>query len=320
MTKKRTTSPGADGRGVALLAVDEHDVPEAPHDREVGGVLAPGEQLVAVDQEVVHHDELLAGGGAEVVGARRVDEHVAVESAVLLDVFAHVRVVPVEARVGKDDLVDELAAGGDGWLGDVGDAVEAVLEAEAVPVDRGRQVDRVREADDDARVLGDAQEGAGVLAVEAVHDEGAAADPALYDAGLERDRVPVGDVEGLAGGGPCEGCGVDALARQEGVDGWADAAEAGQHGIAQHHHDHVAGAADRVSHGHVHVHRHVHGAGTGGVLGRGGSGKRPQRGEHDGLEKGGRDDAAAIPAAPARGSGRVASPAPPCMYGRHYSM
>ena len=245
----------AKDRLVALLAVDQHDVPEAPHDGEVGRVPPVRQELVAVDEQIVHHDELLAARRAEVVVALGVDHHVAVESPVLLDVLAHMRVVPVEPRVGEDDFVDEGLAGRDRILGDAGYAVEAVVEAEAVPVYGGREIDRVREADHDARVLGDAQQRPGVLPVEAVHDEDAAADPALHDARIEGDGVAVGDVEDFAGCGPRECRGVESLARQEGVHRRADAAQAGEHGVAQHGNDHVARAAHGV-HGHVHVHAH----------------------------------------------------------------
>ena len=48
--------------------------------------------------------------GREVVRARRAHEDVAVQAEVLLHVFAHVRVVPVDARVGKAQTVDESPA------------------------------------------------------------------------------------------------------------------------------------------------------------------------------------------------------------------
>ena len=173
--------------------------------------------------------------------------------------------IPVQTRVREVDLVYEGLAGGNRVLGDSRHAVETVFEADAVPVDRGREVDRVREADHDARMLGDAQQRSGVLAVEAVHDEDAATDLALHDARFEGDGVAVSDVQHLARGRPGQGCRVDAFPGEERVHRGADAAEAGQHGVADHRHDHVTGAADRIHR----RHHHVHARGPGGVLGHG---------------------------------------------------
>ena len=64
-------------------------------------------------------------------------QQVAVEPQVLLDVLAHVRVIPVDAGVGEAKPVGELAAGRDRSLGEARDAVEAVVQPDAVPVHRG---------------------------------------------------------------------------------------------------------------------------------------------------------------------------------------
>ena len=76
--------------------------------------------------------------------------------------------------------------------------------------------------------------------------------------------------------------------RKGSTDGLTSA-QTREHGVAQHHHDHVAGAADRVRrHGHVHGHVVVHVPRRRGVLGRGAGRDGCEGGERDGyLDQGG---------------------------------
>ena len=58
----------------------------------------------------------------------------AVETHLLHEVFADVRVLPVKPCIGKLDLVRERAADGDRLLGFVRHTVEAVLEPQTMPM------------------------------------------------------------------------------------------------------------------------------------------------------------------------------------------
>ena len=55
-----------------------------------------------------------------IVTAGRADQNVSVEPELLLDIFSHVRVIPVDPGVGKAELVGELAARSDGRLRELG--------------------------------------------------------------------------------------------------------------------------------------------------------------------------------------------------------
>ena len=176
-------------------------VPEAAHEHVVGGFLAEVHEAVIVEEDVVEDEHLLAIRGAVVVRARGGDEKVAVQSEFLLHVLSVVRVIPVDARVPEEDPVMERRAGFDGILGEAGDAVEFVVETDAVPVHRGGIRGAVGEVHEDGGLLGDADEGAGVLAVEGEHGEAAARDLAPDDRRLKVERTAVGEIDDLVRGG-----------------------------------------------------------------------------------------------------------------------
>ena len=70
--------------------------------------------------------------------SRLLDDDRAVQTARHLLPRAVVRVVPVRARVRHDEVIEELAARGNGRLGEFGHPVHRVDDADPVPVDRGR--------------------------------------------------------------------------------------------------------------------------------------------------------------------------------------
>ena len=84
-------------------------------------------------------------GRAEKRGRGRTDEDVAVEAEVLQHVFAVVRVVPEDAGIREREAVVEGRARFNQRLREVRDAVEAILEPQAVPVDGRRPVRAVDE-------------------------------------------------------------------------------------------------------------------------------------------------------------------------------
>ena len=201
-----------------------------------GALQAEGHGDIARHEEVVHHQDFFPVGRGVVVGLARLDEHVAVQPQVLQDVFAVVRVVPVDPRILEVDLVAEGLAGLHRVLSDAGHAVGRVVEAEAVPVDGRRPLDRVGEVHRDRGRLGDVQKRSRVLAVEAVHDVVAAANPPPHQPGLQVDGVPVAEPDHVAGPGQGETGGVDVGAGQEGVGARRiEFHQRGKHGEAGHH-------------------------------------------------------------------------------------
>ena len=87
-------------------------------------VFADGDQSAIADQEIVEHQDFFSIGRTVI----RAHQQVAVQSQLLPDVFAHVRVVPVDPRIGKAHAIGEVTC-------DRLDPVERVLESNAVPVD-----------------------------------------------------------------------------------------------------------------------------------------------------------------------------------------
>jgi hypothetical protein len=95
----------------------------------------------AAVQPVVQHDDQL---GVVVIAVLRVlDDERGVQAGVQLR--ADVRVEPVRAGVGHRELVAEPAARLDLGLGEVRDAVHVVAQRDAVPVDRRRHAQGVRQ-------------------------------------------------------------------------------------------------------------------------------------------------------------------------------
>ena len=96
-----------------------------------------------------------------VVGVGRDDDDVAVQPHLLVVVLADVRVVPVDARVGERDACRVAPADRNGFLGLVR-AVEAVLQAQPVPVDGRLHVALVLDVDKQLRPWGTRRVGPGM--------------------------------------------------------------------------------------------------------------------------------------------------------------
>ena len=150
-------------------------------------------RAVSCRQQIVEHQDRFAVGWAEIVGVARVDPNVAVQAEVLLDVLAVMRVVPVDSGVGEVDAVSEAVARLYRVLRHAGHAVVPIVQADAMPVNGGRQIESVGEVHGDRRVLRDANQRAGVLPVEPEHRERPAVDGAGHDGRLEIERAAVGE-------------------------------------------------------------------------------------------------------------------------------
>jgi len=145
------------------------------------------EDLVGlVEQPVVQHPHDVARVGR---GRCVLDDQHAVEAALDLLAGTDVRVEPERARVLGRELVGEAAAGLDRRLRDVRDAVHRVRQAHAVPVDRRRLGQVVREANAQRLPQPDAQFGSGDAAVVGPDAQLAAVDQGeLGRAGVDVER------------------------------------------------------------------------------------------------------------------------------------
>ena len=158
------------------LSVDEHDLAEPAHGHMGRLRAAEGSHLPVLEQEIVDGEGELAIDGRPVVGVCRLYQHGAVETHLLAVVLPDVRVVPVDAGIGERDARGVALARTDRRLSLVR-AVVAVVEPQAVPVDRGLHVALVFDLDGDLRAFGDPQHRAGNRAVVGEHPHDVIADP-----------------------------------------------------------------------------------------------------------------------------------------------
>ncbi len=131
--------PGLRGQRQIRFAADEQHVTEAAH----RGVrrLGPAERsdLAVFEQDVVQGQDELAVDRRPVVRIGGGHHDGAVQAHLLSVVLPDVRVIPVEAGVREDDPRGEAAAHRDRVLRLMG-SVEAVIQAQPVPVHRRVQV------------------------------------------------------------------------------------------------------------------------------------------------------------------------------------
>ena len=234
--------------GVVGGAVDQHDVAEATHQGVGRRAGTEGHQPVVVDQNVIERDHLFAMRRSVVVGVRRRHHDVSVQTEVLLDVLTHMWVVPVDSGVSEVHLVAKALARPDGRLGDVRNAIEAVVETQAMPVHGGRHVDVIGEVDDDRRAPRGADQRPGVLAVVAEHHVHLAADAAPHERRPQVDLVAVLEIEHFVGPRYRKHLGVHPDARQIGIVGRHSHLEAGHHRHVTHRRHAPGAGLDRTHH------------------------------------------------------------------------
>ena len=143
----------ADGLAEVVLAIDELNVPESPHERLHRGLEAERENSQVVEEYVVEHQRFFEIHRTVVLQIWRVDEDGAVQSELLGDMPSLVWVVPEHPRVGKVDLGRIRCADSNRRLGLAGNPIELVVHSHAVPSQGGGEVDAVRELDNDRGVL-----------------------------------------------------------------------------------------------------------------------------------------------------------------------
>ena len=169
------------GLGAVLgLAVGQHHVAESAHGGERRPGAVEGRDLPLLDQDVVERDRQLTVDRRPVARVLGLDDDPRVEAHLLGEVLADVGVVPVEAGVGELEPVGELAAVRDRRLGLLGDAVEAVLQPQPVPVQGRVDVAEVGRLDRDLAVLVDVQCRPGNRAVVAEHPDLGVVDPLAH--------------------------------------------------------------------------------------------------------------------------------------------
>ena len=184
---------------VARLAVHQKQVAEAAHQRVRGGFFSERNDGRVRHEQIVEHQHCFSIRWT----VFRLHHDVAVQAELLLDVFAHVRVIPVDPRVGKLDVVGEFAT-------HRSHAIERVVETNAVPMDAGGIGQPITEAHDHFRASRCLDQRSGILAVVAVHGVRVSVQRAAHETSFEADRVTVHEVKDFAR--PCE--------RDRGVRGW----------------------------------------------------------------------------------------------------
>ena len=187
-----------DARLEALLAVHEQHVAEPAHGGERRTGAAERRDHAVLDQEVVERDRELPIDARPVARVRGLDDDRPVHPHLLAVVLAEMGVVPVEAGIRELDAVREDAADLDRCLRVDRDAVEAVVEPEAVPVDRRLDVTVVRDVDDDLGPLVDVKRRAGDGAVVGDHPDGGPAD--VLDDGRDLEGQSIAVAEPMQGG------------------------------------------------------------------------------------------------------------------------
>ncbi len=219
-------SPPRASSAVSVRPLTVTKLPQRPSCMRSCGVLKLPEDLAGlVEQPVVEHPDDVARVGR---GRGVLDDEHAVEAALDLLARADVRVEPERARVLGRELVREGAARFDRRLRDVGDAVHRVGDAHAVPVNRRRLRQLVREPDAQGVAEPDAQLGPGHAAVVRPHAQLAAIDQRQL-------RLARLDVERADGARRRRAFGVGAaqLARQPRGRGFGAAAAGEQAGEQQ---------------------------------------------------------------------------------------
>ena len=150
------------------------------------------------DEEIVEHQHLFSVHFVEERLRGRSHQHVAVQAEVLRDVLTMVGVIPVNAGVPEEDAVLKALSGRDRVLRDPGHTVVAVLEPDAVPVDRGGPFGVIRNVHRYRGILFDLDERPRVLAIEPVHHVGMPADRSTDFGSLEVERLSIAKPDELA--------------------------------------------------------------------------------------------------------------------------
>ena len=129
----------------------------------VGGIEQMG-QALRLDRAVGVQPPIVDDEGNVAIDRNRLgflDDEQAVKAAVLLHDLMSVRVIPERARVRYFESVIERLARLDGRLCEMSHAVHGIVDADAVPMDRGRLADAVAQPRADFATLPDANFRAG---------------------------------------------------------------------------------------------------------------------------------------------------------------
>ena len=190
-TYRRTTSPTAAWPENSGLAVDQHDVAVPAHRDERRPGPAERRDVPVLDQQVIQREGQLPVGGGPVRRVGGLDHDRAVQPHLQAEVFADVRVVPVEPGVGELELVGERPADRDRRLGLVRDPVVTVLQPQPVPVHGRLDIAVVAHLHGDLRPLIDVQDRAGDRPVVGEHAQLGAVDVLAHRADAQVEPVPV---------------------------------------------------------------------------------------------------------------------------------
>ena len=120
---------------VVGLAVYQEHVAEATHQRMSRRVPPQRHHSGVGHQDIVQHQHGLLVYPFQ--GPRvRANQQVPIETQLLLKVLSHVRVIPVDPRVGKAQVIDQLGAGLDRPLSQPRCPIVRIVQPNSVPVNR----------------------------------------------------------------------------------------------------------------------------------------------------------------------------------------
>ena len=191
-TYRRTTSPAAACAGELGLAVDQHHVAVPAHRDERRPGPAERRDVPVLDQQVIQREGQLPVRGGPVGRVGGLDHDRAVQPHLQAEVFADVRVVPVEPGVREADLARVRPADRDRYLGLIRHPVVLVLQPQPVPVHGRLDIAVVPHLHGDLRPLIDVQDRAGDRPVVGEHAQLGAVDVLAHRADPQVQPVPVG--------------------------------------------------------------------------------------------------------------------------------
>ena len=188
---RRTTSPAAASAGEPGLAVDQHHVAVPAHRDVIRPGPAERRDVPVLHQQVIQGQGQLPVRGGPVGRVGGLDHDRAVQAHLQAEVFADVRVIPVEPGVGELELVGEGPADRDRLLGLVRDPVVAVVQPQPVPVHGRLDIAVIGYLHGDLRPLIDVQAGAGDRPVVGEHAQVSAVEALSRRADVQVKSVTV---------------------------------------------------------------------------------------------------------------------------------
>ena len=183
--------PARDRKVVFSLSTCKHRVPEPSHECMIGFLLAIRHRQSIIEQNVIEHDDFLTIHRIIEIAIFRNDPQIAIETHVLLQILADVRVVPEHSFIRHFYGVDETLPRFDGLLRDACRAIELVFQTETMPVNRRRNIDVIFHVHREGRSLFYFEQRPGDLAVIRIHRKLLSIDGVAHKARIEGNSLTV---------------------------------------------------------------------------------------------------------------------------------